>query len=341
MPWIVAMLGYVLSGLAWIEFGLVAYYRHLSRKPFAAAPQNKIIAKPHTWWILGLILGGMILAYLALGGSLGDGAYGGYNLWIVPALVILTEALHATALPLWKGTAKNRRGTINPPFIYSITLLVLLSLLASAWTAAGVISFFILTGKLDNSKYITWSTYFKTGNAALPYVRWTTAGLAVGVAILTWAQFGVTLWYRIKFFKKVKNALGNSQPAANNANATNNTANNANSNNNTNTTSSNANANTHSEVNALYSQSTTHLNPYNPFTNNQYPQSTPSIPNTPYTTPYPPGQLYPTASQQNLPYAHPDYAAPAYTPAQNTGYNPVYQPASHPMNPFFQRDTSV
>ncbi|KAG8751964.1 hypothetical protein FRC14_007482 [Serendipita sp. 396] len=215
-PWTSALAANVISCLLWIEFGMaVFFHRRFHRHPPGGPPpeaQNKILAQPHTRWIVGLMIACMITSFIIFGISFGDGAYGGYSFWIIPLAVVFTEVVHSITFPVWNYTAKKRRGTPVPPFVYSIILILLVFLLASLWLAAGVISILILVHKVDNSKYISWSTYSGPGTI-LPYVRWVTASLSLVVSCLLWAQLWLIIHYRIRFFRRVKKA-GNAYKSA-------------------------------------------------------------------------------------------------------------------------------
>ncbi|KAG8792906.1 hypothetical protein FRC17_008515, partial [Serendipita sp. 399] len=214
-----AFLAYGLSGLTWIQFALTVYWRHCFLKRHQSPPetpdsQNKMSLETHTKWILSLILACMIACFIEFGLSLGDGAYGGYSMWLILAAAVLTEAVHLVTLPLWKITTK-RAGTANPPFIYSITLCVLVCLLALLWLVASIVSFLIVSRKFDNSKYIRWSTKgLGDDYRSQTNIRWAAAVLALFISGVMWAEFGLIVHYRRRFFGRVDHARNLSQSAA-------------------------------------------------------------------------------------------------------------------------------
>ncbi|KAG8818434.1 hypothetical protein FRC19_010658 [Serendipita sp. 401] len=215
--WVIAFLAYIISGLTWAQFGLCVYYRRRffkhSQSPHPPNPQYKMLLEKHTKWILGLIIVCMILCFIEFGFSFGDGAYGGYSIWLIPVAVFLTEVVHLITLPVWKYTVKHRRGTINPPFIYSMTLCVLTSLLALFWFIASIISFLTASSRFYNYKYISWSVPY--GNyRVLSVVRWMSASLALLISCMMFAEFGLIVYYRQWFLKRVGHARNLSQSTA-------------------------------------------------------------------------------------------------------------------------------
>ncbi|KAG8822921.1 hypothetical protein FRC17_009444, partial [Serendipita sp. 399] len=145
----------------------------------------------HLKWILGIIATCMVLCIIEFGISLGDGAFGGFSLWLAVVSAVLTVALHCVTLPVWKKTIQKRRGTSKPPFIYSITLCVLSCLLAILWFVASILAF-ILTGSKD--------AYSKIGGS----VGYAEGVFALFLSGLMWAEFGLVVHNRKRFLKRVK-----------------------------------------------------------------------------------------------------------------------------------------
>ncbi|KAG9051809.1 hypothetical protein FS842_010994, partial [Serendipita sp. 407] len=106
----------------------------------------------HEKWILGIIITSMVFCLIELGVSFADGSMGGYSLWMAPVAAILTEILHIVTLPVWKSTAKKRKGTPKPSFIYSVTLCTLSCILAVFWFAVSIFTF-VLAGSVSDYYY--------------------------------------------------------------------------------------------------------------------------------------------------------------------------------------------
>ncbi|KAG8822917.1 hypothetical protein FRC17_009440 [Serendipita sp. 399] len=141
----------------------------------------------------------MVVSLIEFGVSMGDGYFGGYSVWMAPAGAILTEILHSVTLPVWKKTARKRKGTTKPSFIYSITLCVLTCLLALYWFAISVFTL-VLAGSIAEYSY--------DENPGMAFAEGTFGLILSG---LTWAEFGIIVHYRKLFLKKIKRARQNSQ----------------------------------------------------------------------------------------------------------------------------------
>ncbi|KAG8825906.1 hypothetical protein FRC18_010189 [Serendipita sp. 400] len=208
--WTQGYLSYAISCLKWAEVASAEYYRYQFEKaPLMGTvpphPDDKILWRKHTKWILCFILASIAITFLEFGLALGDGALGGYSLWMIPAAAILSQIVHWLTIPLWRRTAKSRRGTNRPPFIYSTTLLVLTGFLTLVWVVASIVSFLTTSSKFDNSRYIQWTVKYRSYKL-LYYVRWCAAAISALAAVLVFAQFWLIAHYRAKYFKRARSA---------------------------------------------------------------------------------------------------------------------------------------
>ncbi|KAG8775265.1 hypothetical protein FRC15_000663 [Serendipita sp. 397] len=144
----------------------------------------------HEKWILGVIFTSILSAILELGFSLGDGELGLYSLWIAPSAAGLTLIFHLVTLPIWRHTTKKPKFN-SPSFIYSITVCVISCLLAVLWLAA-MCTVFILVPVY----------YIIDGHAKVRVVPWMEAVFSVVNMGLMWAEFGLVVHYRNRFFKR-------------------------------------------------------------------------------------------------------------------------------------------
>ncbi|KAG8806912.1 hypothetical protein FRC19_006959 [Serendipita sp. 401] len=124
---------------------------------------------------------------------------------MIPAAAILSQIVHWFTIPLWRRTAKSRRGTNRPPFIYSTTLLVLTGFLTLVWVVASIVSFLTTSSKFDNSRYIQWTVKYRSYKL-LYYVRWCAAAISALATVLVFAQFWLIAHYRAKYFKRARSA---------------------------------------------------------------------------------------------------------------------------------------
>ncbi|KAG8820793.1 hypothetical protein FRC19_008586 [Serendipita sp. 401] len=233
--WLEAIFTLVNGSLMWAIFGMVVYHRkqflknarELKRQQAQFSegaflppqqmpmpihqqqpqqpPQNlpfltSTKLEAHTKWILALIITGMVLCLVELGISFGDGAFGGYSLWMAPIGAILTGILHIVTLPVWKHTAKKRKGTPKPSSIYSVTLCVLTCLLAVYWKVTAIIAFILSSIVGIDDFYGPYNTY---GEVVLP---WIVAVIALILSGLMWAEFALVVHFRHRFLKRVKRA---------------------------------------------------------------------------------------------------------------------------------------
>ncbi|KAG8821195.1 hypothetical protein FRC17_009898 [Serendipita sp. 399] len=227
--------------LMWTEFGMIVHYRKRFFKrrrqalinaataagggPFPSMPQPPPPMYPpaqlqqqqgempdyltntklerHTKWLLALIIISMVFCLLEFGLSLGDGAFGGFSLWMAPVGALLTETLHVVTLPVWKHTAKKRKGMPKPSFIYSVTLCVLTCLLAVYWLAVSILTF-CLSGSYYAYSYSSSSSYYYPYDDVV--VPWIEATFALLLSALMWAQFGIIVHFRHRFLRRVKRA---------------------------------------------------------------------------------------------------------------------------------------
>ncbi|KAG8749220.1 hypothetical protein FRC14_001589 [Serendipita sp. 396] len=215
--WIQAYLAYIISGFKVAETALMVYHRYRFERNLQLRqqlrqppePEDRILWETHTKWILGLIITSLVVTFLEFGLAFGDGALGGYSLWMAPSAGLLSQVVHWCTIPLWRHTAKNRRGTNKPSFVYSTILLISVGFLALLWLAASVVSFLTAASKFDNSAFTQWAAKYK--NDTLLYrVRWFAAGISVLAMVLVSAQFWLIVYYHGKFFRQVANAHSHS-----------------------------------------------------------------------------------------------------------------------------------
>ncbi|KAG8818330.1 hypothetical protein FRB91_004105 [Serendipita sp. 411] len=241
VAWVEALFTLVNMSLMWAIFGMVVHYRkkffkrvreakrqqgqlggvgflpsqpqqpmpiqiHLQQQPLQQYQDLPFLTKTsletHTKWILALIIIGMVFCLAELGISFRDGAFGGYSLWLAPTGAFLTEILHIVTLSVWKHTAKKRKGTPKPSFIYSVTLCVLTCLLAVYWKATAIMTF-ILASVADYDYNYGSGSYDPYGEVQLPWVE---ATFALILSCLMWAEFGLVVHFRLRFLKEVKHA---------------------------------------------------------------------------------------------------------------------------------------
>ncbi|KAG8804163.1 hypothetical protein FRC17_006023 [Serendipita sp. 399] len=221
--WLPGLTGFIISILLWI-YSCMAY---CSRQEFFKFPPegllgpapgtNRLFSDPHTKWIVGLIVLGTLLGFTNFAFSFTDGTYGGYSLWTIPSVALLTLLLHLITIIQWTRTIENRRGTHTPPSIYSISLILILSLLAVLWCGSAIVAYLIQTHKVDNEKLIQWSFKYQRFDLFI-FTRWIATGLAAFMAILTLAELALIVVNRHKFLQRVRlittsHALSTLQPS--------------------------------------------------------------------------------------------------------------------------------
>ncbi|KAG8819066.1 hypothetical protein FRC19_010145 [Serendipita sp. 401] len=198
--------------LMWAEFGLVVHYRkqffkrrqgilNLSQQQ-SDLQQQQLLQGPMTKkrrarLILWTILASLCLSITEICISLNDGSFGRYSLWLAPSGAVMTIVLHAVTLPMWKYRSKSRKGTQEPPFIYSSTICVLTGLLAVYWFISTAVAFgYTVTLETDPDSIMH--------DGRLHIIPWIEAALALVLAGLTFVEFRLVRDSRKYFLERVK-----------------------------------------------------------------------------------------------------------------------------------------
>ncbi|KAG9023863.1 hypothetical protein FS842_005628 [Serendipita sp. 407] len=207
--WLSAFAAYMLFTTAFALASTGLYYRHRflkrSQRPVGYKPPRQLLTSSHTKWIMASIVLSLVACTLDLGVSLGDGWFGGYSLWLIPACTGITFFFQFITLFRWRKTAKQRWGTTTPLAISSITLPILLFPLASLWTATAIFSFLVAARKYSVRRYVFRASQYRRYTVFM-YTRWIAAGLAMLVAVLIWLEFALVVYSRATYSKRLAHA---------------------------------------------------------------------------------------------------------------------------------------
>ncbi|KAG8751963.1 hypothetical protein FRC14_007481, partial [Serendipita sp. 396] len=211
VPWLEAAFSMVNMALMWAEFGLVVHYRQqffkrrqeafefsrrqsgLEEQPLLDAATTKKLEK-YTRLILWIIFVSLGFSIAELVLSLNDGMFGGYSFFMAPIGAVLTIVLHVVTLPVWKYTAKARKGTQKLPSIYSLTICVLTGLLAAVWLTVTVMTFLWTSWTATNSD-------FGTHGGRVQVIPWIVAALTLVLLVQISIEFSLVCgvrWYLLK-----------------------------------------------------------------------------------------------------------------------------------------------
>ncbi|KAG8806448.1 hypothetical protein FRC17_004988, partial [Serendipita sp. 399] len=204
--WLEAMLAHITSGMLWAQVILSLYYRRRFLKKVkrsqTSTPETPIPLEKHEKWIFGSIIACIIMSFVDLGISFGDGGYGKFSSWLIPAAAILTLLFHTITLVIWRSTAKERMGTTIPPSIYSQTLIVADCVLVVVWITSSVLAFVRVRSDKYNYEYWDWRYYGRQYGLRI-VTRQIAAGIAVAVSCVLLIQLGLIIHYRKRFFDRL------------------------------------------------------------------------------------------------------------------------------------------